>query len=221
VWCVRERPRLARSALILLVWIVGGFILFSAAGKGVARYLTPLWPAIAMVGGIWIATRMRAWADRRGAWPRLRAVLVSTILIFGIAQAAWYAAARPILYGPRSPRALVDRMRADGSVPPDRLGIWDLSPLTFEYHWGHTVERWNTKSFDAMVQRIRSDPGDYYLLAQQETNRVTKHRGSVRTLLNDAGFAWQPIIGDESDRPWVHDPGATPVELLRIRPGSR
>ncbi len=97
VWCIRERPRPTRSALILLAWIVGGFILFSAAGKGVARYLTPIWPAIAMVGGIWIATGIRRWADQRGAWSRVRAVLVSTILIFGIAQGLWYAAARPAL----------------------------------------------------------------------------------------------------------------------------
>jgi len=214
VWCIRDRPRASRAGLILGAWLIGGFILFSVAGKGVARYLTPVWPCLAMMGGIWIVLIVRPWAIHRAKWVSVRDALAVVFLAFGIAQGAWYAVLRPKMYGSRSPRDIAEAMVNDPELSPERIGIWDISPRTLEYHLDHPVPRWTKKNFDALADTVRAGPGEYWLLAQRETDRVVAHRGSVRTMLTDAGFAWDVR---EIGTPWVFDPKSTPVELLRIR----
>jgi hypothetical protein len=46
-----DGTRLTPEWAIVMAWIVGGLIAFSFLGKGVARYLTPVWPGVAVLGG--------------------------------------------------------------------------------------------------------------------------------------------------------------------------
>jgi hypothetical protein len=219
VWCIRERPRPTRGALILFAWILGGFILFSVAGKGVARYLTPVWPAIAIAGGWHIAAVVRPRLTDRAAWAPVRSACVAVFLAAAIGQGAWYAIARPLLLSNRSPAPLAKAMR--GFEPPgaDRLAIWDIDPLIFEYHYGATIQRWDAKSAGDMLEWIRSSPHPVTLLAQRETERVVRNRGSVRSILTEAGIPF--ATGDDSPfPPWYHHPDNAPVEVLVIDPGT-
>jgi 4-amino-4-deoxy-L-arabinose transferase-like glycosyltransferase len=219
VWCIRERPRPTRGALILFAWILGGFILFSVAGKGVARYLTPVWPAIAIAGGWHIAAVVRPRLTDRAAWAPVRSACVAVFLAAAIGQGAWYAIARPLLLSNRSPAPLAKAMR--GFEPPgaDRLAIWDIDPLIFEYHYGATIRRWDAKSAGDMLEWIRSSPHPVTLLAQRETERVVRNRGSVRSILTEAGIPF--ATGDDSPfPPWYHHPDNAPVEVLVIDPGT-
>lgn len=217
VWAIRQRPRGTRAGLLLCAWILGGFALFSIAGKGVARYLTPLWPPIAMVGGMWLTLILRPRLRIAGHWPSVRALCISIAIACAVAQAGWYALARPRLMRERSPQDLAEAMRNTMGVTPERVAIWDIQGLEFEYHFGAPIRRWDQKTAEEMLAWVRSADRPVWLLAQRETDRVVRHRGSVRTILREAGFDWS-VADPSAAGEWTHAPASTPVELLEIKP---
>lgn len=217
VWAIRQRPRGTRAGLLLCAWILGGFVLFSVAGKGVARYLTPLWPAIAMVGGMWLTLVVRPSLRIAGRWAAARTACIAIAIACALAQAGWYALARPVLMRERSPQDLAEAMRNAMGITPERVALWDIQGLEFEYHFGAPIRRWDQKSAEQMLAWMRAAEGPLWLLAQHETDRVVRHRGSVRALLSDAGFDWTVADPAVAGR-WTHAPASTTVELLEIKP---
>lgn len=107
VWIVRDRPRLDAGA-----WIVGAAailppILLSLTTKGVPRYLTPIWPAMAVLTGYWLASLLQG----RPRFRPLRPVLVAVLAASGLALGVWYGYGREHLHADRSPRALIAELR--------------------------------------------------------------------------------------------------------------
>lgn len=131
IWLARERPRLEAGQRIPAIWCAGGLVAFSTLGKGVARYLTPVWPGVAMLGGLWLARALRN-AERSLGHQRLRhgavAVLIGAVLI----QGWWYGRGREIYYPARSPRSFMRELLLDQGGA--ELATWRLDEPALDFY---------------------------------------------------------------------------------------
>jgi 4-amino-4-deoxy-L-arabinose transferase-like glycosyltransferase len=136
-WLAWARPRLRPQWFILLAWVGLGLAIFSLAGKGVARYLTPLWPGVAMLGGFFIATRLR---DSRN--PGLqRLALAAGVILLGVVQGWWYAGGREQFYPERSPRAFMGELLSQSiEVDPAHLATFEFRHPAIDYYARHPVQ---------------------------------------------------------------------------------
>ncbi len=140
---VRERPALAPTQRIPAAWTGLGFVLFSAFGKGVARYLTPIWPAFAMVGGFWLARTLRD-APRDIAQARAwRTIVTTTFIATAIAQGAYYAFVRPTLEAHRSARGLVHELIASHKLDPAHLATFRFTSPMLDYYARRPIPMWD------------------------------------------------------------------------------
>lgn len=141
VWLIKDRRSLrgwfSPGWYIILAWIAAGFVAFSVLGKGVPRYLTPLWPAIAILGGMWFAAAVRDLpAFKRAARPV--AVLAAGL---ALAQGLWYGYGRERFYPARSPRAFVAELRDPAlSVDFDRLHAFEFWTPALDFYAGQKIE---------------------------------------------------------------------------------
>ncbi len=80
-WWVKYRPTLpasgGRGALVApAAWVLFSAAALSLFGKGVARYLTPVWPGVAMIAAAWLIRRPdpgeRSDPSRAGRWRWVR-----------------------------------------------------------------------------------------------------------------------------------------------------
>lgn len=139
VWLVRDRRALtgwiAPGWVLVLVWIAGSFVAFSVLGKGVPRYLTPMWPAIAMLGGMWMAFAIRDLAFIRRAAP----VIALAAALVAIGQGAWYGYGRERYFPARSPRAFTHELLALPGQDPSRLYAFEFWTPAVDYYAGRRV----------------------------------------------------------------------------------
>lgn len=196
-WVLREKPsfRTAPGRWTPFVWCALSFIAFSLLGKGVARYLTPAWPGVAMVGGLWIAAWLRSQVQS-GRSPMPRAVVVSAVLLCaGVGQAWWYGAGREMHLGERTPREFVREVRP--LTRPGRVGTYELSAPALDYYFDEQVVRWERSPRDparSVAALIRSSLEDeYVLVTRRETPVVTRRFGSVLDALRAAGLTAEEI----------------------------
>jgi 4-amino-4-deoxy-L-arabinose transferase-like glycosyltransferase len=132
-WMLWRRPRFQPGWWILIAWSVGGLIAFSLFGKGLARYVLPVWPAMAMVGGIGVAETLRLGGERTRR--RTRGVLVIGVALLTVAHAAWYAWGRVQWFSHRSPRDFVQGLRApELRVSPRRIATFELYDPGIDYY---------------------------------------------------------------------------------------
>lgn len=141
IWWVRARPRLTPAAAHLIAWIGLGLLAFSVLGKGVPRYLTPIWPAIAIVGGLGVH-HLLLHARRSLAAPWLKTALAAGIVALGLGQTAWYAVGRELSPASRarSPRDFVRDLLPRLS-PRDQRWIFSFEFATpaLDYYVGRRV----------------------------------------------------------------------------------
>jgi hypothetical protein len=133
-WIVRGRAGRQAGLLVACAWLGLGLATFSLLGKGVPRYLTPLWPAMAIIGGSWVAARMERARNPR-AW---RIALGAAVLGLAGGEAWWYARGREAYFSHRSPRALVAELaRAQGGL--DRLAIVGIDAPAISFYAGRAL----------------------------------------------------------------------------------
>jgi len=175
VWLLRDGRDVIRrhgpGLVVVLCWAGLGLIAFSALGKGVPRYLTPLWPALAMLGGLWLASFIRD-----AARPTLvRTLALGVVLALGLGQSAWYGYARERLYAERSPRAFaVDLLRPERRIDADRFGMLDQWSPALDFYAGQHVERWHDTGPHAAPPGVVSRPlADLPAFATDATNAYT------------------------------------------------
>ncbi|MEO0483888.1 MAG: phospholipid carrier-dependent glycosyltransferase [Planctomycetota bacterium] len=175
VWLLRDGRDVIRrhgpGLVVVLCWAGLGLIAFSALGKGVPRYLTPLWPALAMLGGLWLTSFIRDIPR-----PKLTQTLaLAIVLALGLGQAIWYGFARERLYAERSPRAFAtDLMRAERRIDPDRLGMLDHWSPALDFYAGQHVERWHDTGPHAAPPGVVTRPlAELPTLAADATNAYT------------------------------------------------
>jgi 4-amino-4-deoxy-L-arabinose transferase-like glycosyltransferase len=216
----RRQPRLHGAWYVCIAWTLLGFIAFSLLGKGVARYLTPLWPGVALLGGGWCATWL---AGSRGA-PRSglrRTVLLSAIVVLGGAQAWWYAVGRERFFSERSPRAIMVELLSAG-VDPQRIAAYEWRNAALDYYAGVRVESVG----DTRIRDVTSGGRSWTL---DDLRREVESRGPFTIFVRDrvtvrnavlpveeirgAGFSVTPI---QTRSRFVIENGRVPMIPVRV-----
>lgn len=232
IWIITKRPQATRAGpggfggggpglFVVIAWVGLGLLAFSLLGKGVARYMTPLWPGIAMLGGVLFTTALTAFQHRPLA-TRLRTVVALAVLILAIGQGLWYGVARERMYAHRHPRAMIEELAAlSPAQPPLVLDFWTpaldyyagihIQPVEDVGPWERVagVHPWSLDTLRAELSRTR---GSRLLLI-----RAVPHRRTIQTApierLREAGFAVERV--DVSAR-FVIDNNRTPVSVVRV-----
>jgi 4-amino-4-deoxy-L-arabinose transferase-like glycosyltransferase len=125
-----ENEPLSMGNWIILAWVVGSFIAFSSMGKGVPRYLTPMWPGIALLGGMWIAKVIE---NAQRAKPLIRTLATSTAVL-AIGQGWWYGLERDVRFGDRTPESFISALLASPDVDANRIGAVDIWDPRLDYY---------------------------------------------------------------------------------------
>ena len=218
-WKNGNRPRLPASTLLIAAWIVFPLVVFSAFGRGTQRYLIPMVPAVAVLGGIWIASWVR---DKRPALgPRLLGAIVA---LLAIGQGAWYGHFRDQQYAYRSPKAFIAELLTEG-VDPDRLGCLDVWTPAFDYYAHHAVRPFfqvdtsvdfphAVEPIEALRDELARTGGSYTLIVR--THPAPRFAGEPDAIdrLRAAGFVVEPI---EVTSDFRVDKFRTPMTAVRVR----
>ncbi len=140
VWAVRRRgARWTPAWTHLIAWIGLGLLAFSVLGKGVPRYLTPVWPGVAIVGGWGVYHGLR-WLRLRGGTHTLRAAVAGGLIVFGLAQTAWYGYGREAGASERSPKAFAQAVRSEMDVRErTRVFSFEFATPALDYYFGYRV----------------------------------------------------------------------------------
>jgi hypothetical protein len=221
VFIVRRRPLLGAGWFVALAWVLIGFAAFSALGKGVARYLTPLWPGVAILGGCGFATLLgsarvapRAPLWRTGVW--------CAIVLLAVAQGLWYGIARERYFPERSARAIVAELLEAGEYP-SRFAAYEWRNAMLDYYVGARVESvgdtrirdvtsggksWTLEEFKDQVR----SRGPFVIFVRAQTTQ----RNNVLPAeeLRAAGFTVEPI---PTKAGFVIENGRVRMEPVRVR----
>lgn len=139
IWLWRAKPKMTLGAWIALAWVALSFAGYSMLGKGIARYMTPVWPGMAILAGMVVAsliTERASFFPRRGPSGRLRlcTVLVFIVAALAIGQSYWYGLGRELKMSQRSPRAVMHEL-----LDPTNAAKWGVREVdrtrigSFEY----------------------------------------------------------------------------------------
>lgn len=222
IWLIKDRPRLTPGWYTVLAWVGLGLIAFSTLGKGVPRYLTPLWPGVAMFGALWMTAAIRDFKHGR----RLARAAVVAALILGLAQAWWYAAGRERTYADRSPRQLIAGL-LPALEPGESIATFEFSTPALDYYAAREIESFHDvtprKNLRMVGPRTLTDlradlePGGSRLLLIRATQPRDMDPRPALDCLTGAGLAWEPV----ATPPFTIDNGRTAVLAVRIRAGAR
>ncbi len=219
-WLARRRPRLAPGFSMIAAWIVLNLIAFSILGKGVPRYLTPVWPAIAMLGGAWFA-----W--RPGGLPRrsvTRAVFAGAVVGLAVGQAWWYGfRGAEQSHSPRE--FLAELLAPPHSADPARLGTFEFDTPQVDYYAGTPIESFvdvvrrpglagvGPGTIGDLRERLKRDGGTFTLLVRREQPGFLDPEPAVERL-RAAGLEAEQI---SLVAPWRIDNDRTEVVAIRVR----
>ncbi len=222
VWLIKDRPRFAGGRpgwFIVIAWVGLGLAAFSLLGKGVGRYLTPLWPGIAILGGMFLAAAL---IDSRR--PRLlRTILVIIVLALALTQSWYYGFGREQYDADRSPRALIaELLAAPLAIAPASIATFEFRTPALDYEldrWVQPVgdmgmrpgmaggESW---SLDQLRDHTRTH-GPVTLLVR--TSEPTKREPAIERL-RAAGFAVESI---PTTAKFTIDAGKAPIAAVRVK----
>lgn len=220
VWILRDRPRLPATLLLVAAWIVFPLVVFSAFGRGTHRYLIPTVPAIALLGGVWIASWIR---DKRPTLgPRLMGAIVA---LLALGQGAWYGHLRDERYAHRSPREFIAELVRTPGVDPTRLGCLDVWTPAFDYYAAHPVRPFfqidtsvdfphAVEPIDTLREELARTGGWYTLIVRTKPAPRFASEASPIDRLRAVGFVVEPIDMQSDFRV---DRFSTPMTAVRVR----
>jgi 4-amino-4-deoxy-L-arabinose transferase-like glycosyltransferase len=225
IWLLKDRPKMTRSAWmggwVIVAWVALSFVVFSAFGKGVPRYLTPIWPGMALLGAMWIAQCIRHAPFAR----RLVRLLWIGVAILAVGQSTWYGLLRERLYEDRSPRAMMRELRAAfgrGELEVGTLDIWDPR---LDYDLGQLVEVWtdlgpvvdtagvDAKPVEELLEHLRTEDGAYILIIRETPHPSMPEERPPIDRLALKGFVVEtlPLTSE-----FTIDNQRTPVTAVRV-----
>ncbi len=223
-WLARTRPRLTPGFSVIIAWIAFGLIAFSVLGKGVPRYLTPVWPAVAMLGGAWFA-----WRPAGRSRPRLtRALMIGGVAGLAIGQMSWYGfRGAEQSHSPRE--FLAELLAPPHSVGPTRLGTFEFDTPQVDFYADHRVESFvdavqrpglagvGPRTISELRAQLARERASFTLLIRAAQPDFLDPEPAVDRL-RSAGFTIEPI---DLDAAWRIDNDRTAVVAVRIRAGPR
>lgn len=172
IWLITQPPRISRAWWMLIAWLALGLVVFSLGGRGTGRYLTPLWPAVALLGGVWISRAVRDLP--KGV--RLAQVAALAVVLVGGIQAYWYAVQAPAKEANRSARDLMhELLDPQHRVDPTRIAAIDFWVGSLDFYAQHHVlpvidiGPWidfphEEAAFDDFVTKVKNDTGPWTIL---------------------------------------------------------
>lgn len=218
---LRTRPRFTPGAAIIAAWIILSLIVFSILGKGVQRYLTPMWPAWAMLAG-WLAARWcmpRPMQRPRGLW------LGAVVVVLAAAQSLQYGWLRDTLNAKRSPRDLIHALRAaPHCTGTDRVFAFEYTSPALDYYAGGpvrvvgdpralaTMYAGDPWTLDRFCGRLKSEGAAMLIYRDGPIRGSSLPPAIVR--LREAGVEVQPIDGLPEFR---IDNGRTPMRAAIVK----
>lgn len=222
LWVVwRERSRLTPGRAAVACWFVLGLVGFAVSTKGVGRYLTPIWPGMAILAGLGAA-----WLGHRERYKaRLALVLVAITLGQGAALTWWHAFGRTGAWAGRSPRDFMTEVLA--SCGASRLGTLGFNADALDFYAGRAVDIWGTGRFARPVSELAASlreearsgkakaPYTLLVLEENQANRILS--GSAREDLQSAGLVWEEV---PMRRAYRRPPGDAQVLVWRVRPAE-
>ncbi len=219
VWLIKDRPRLPVGAWSIAAWLGLSLIAMSVLGKGVPRYLTPVWPAIALIGGMWLASAIR---DLR-AGPKLARVAGTIVVLLAIGQGLWYGIGREITHPERSPKHLITELKPMLTTEQAELVAIDFWHPAVDVYAGRFVEPYmlcgpethftigQSRPIDQLRARATSGPV-IALMRSQQPPELAELAPPI-DLLRAHGFAVEPI---ETESGFLIDSLRTRVHAYRL-----
>lgn len=114
-----RRLSLTPGIAVGAAWVGVTLTAFAAFSTGSGRYITPMWPGVAMLGAVALVTLRdhprRAWLTRAAAF---------VIVLLALGQTWWYADARDRFEAHHSPRDFIAELVRQPGVDPSRLASW-------------------------------------------------------------------------------------------------
>jgi hypothetical protein len=183
---------------LVLAWVIGGMVAFSVLGKGVPRYLTPLWPGIALLGGMWWARTL----PLLPRWQLFRGTAVLALVVLMGIQAWWYGFGRESRNPERSPRAMVRELLSRPGMRASRLVMFEFDSPAVDYYAGERVDSYrDTVPRPGLVGVGSGTLADLRAAAAQEPLIALVRRTQPPSMdpalavdrLREAGLAVEPI----------------------------
>lgn len=223
VWIARDRPPLTPGQRAAVVWTMLGFVAFSVLGKGVARYLLPVWPGMAMLSGMWLVAAMRDFPQSPGGAARWRAVLYVCVGVAALANAWYYGMGRSSMKPNDSPEAMVTMLIEESAVDPSRVGTVGFTSPALNFHLARALPGWDGEymyfltdfgdpadevMMDRLAERVRAGSGAYWVFVEARSREAFLEAAAARGL--KATVAETP--------PWFR--GSRGAEVRAVRPES-
>lgn len=221
VWFVRTRPVLPRTWIFAAAWVVLGLVGFSTLGKGVPRYLTPLWPGIAILGATWLTSTIRDSSKPM----RLASIALSIVVTLAAGQSWWYAFGREMKFSSRSPRAFISELH-DPSLAIDfaRLGTFEFSTPQLDFYANRALESFHDTTprpgirfvGPRTITDLRADlaDGSTYTLLIRAKQPPSMEPRSAEDCLSDVGLLVEKL---NVRTPFTIDNGRVPVIAVGVR----
>lgn len=232
IWIIKDRPRPGPAARggwwIIGSWVGLSFLAFSLLGKGVARYLTPVWPGMALLGGMWIASFLRDLSERRSR--HVRFALGAVIVALALGQAWWYALGREHYFGRRSPRDFVHELVERFNVDPARLAAYEFYTPAIDYYAGHLVQPLGDVPKRESMLGVEPWTLQDLRTHAAEADRRGEHAYTVLMYLEDPAASPLPrVLADfvqagfevellPTQTPFAMQQGETTVRAVRVHP---
>ncbi len=169
---VRERLALTRGLWIVVAWVGLSLVAFSVLGRGTPRYLTPVWPGIAILAGHWLSMHLRHLRlEARQSQPTFgaRATIGGIVLALAVFQTWWYASGRQAHAPQRTCREFVREVLAHPDVPEGApfasIDFWEPASALYagqsvmpiaDQSWfvDYPHEEWSLEGFAVQVLRL-------------------------------------------------------------------
>ncbi|MDX9910213.1 MAG: hypothetical protein RBS39_00125 [Phycisphaerales bacterium] len=152
VWLVKDRREVRARAhvgwWVVACWAILPMLALSLVSKGVPRYLTPAWPGVALLGGMWLASAIRDL--RAGRWLARGAGAI--IVVLAVGQSWWYGVERERRFADRSPRAMVGELLAHSDAPSPHMRDLSASDVVAIDLWTPALDFYAGGSVDLYMQ---------------------------------------------------------------------
>ncbi len=220
IWIIKDRPRFPLGMSMVFAWAGLGLVAFSLLGKGVPRYLTPVWPGIAIMGGAWVSAAIR---DFRNPVP-MRIGWTIGVVVLGLGQGWWYASGLEAQEHDRSPRAMVREILSRGTSAGE-LVTFEFSTPAIDYYAERDVESLldvverpgirfvGPRTLAELKSELEREPSRRVTMLVRRTQPPTMDPARAVERLRSLGFEVEAL---SMNAEFTIDNGRTPVDVVRV-----